>query len=141
VAQEQSIEQRIQMRTQNQNILMQEVAPTPEGHVAKLTEVVVNVDDELRVGIRTTGQEVAVSLDGNSRAIEEMRGIGPELQESLENLGFTLSEFTANEEDIGEQAAQNSKASKGDSTSDSTVRSELGTIRQVRHGAQVDTIA
>jgi|GEM_PF-5568155 len=141
VAQEQSLEQRIELRTQNQNILMQEVAPTPEGHVPKLTEVVVNVDDELRVGIRTTGQEVAVSLDGNSRAIEEMRGIGPELQESLENLGFTLSEFTANEEELADQASQNNKAKNGESTSDSTVRSELGTIRQVRHGAQVDTIA
>jgi hypothetical protein len=140
VAQEQSLNQRIEVRAETQSIQMQEVAPTPEGYVAPLTEVMVEVDDDLRVNVRTTGREVAVSIDGTTRAVEEMRGIGPELQESLENLGFTLSEFTTNE-DAGEEASENGAQSTSKKSGSSSAESTLGPLRQVRHGARIDTTA
>jgi len=141
VTQNQSLEQRIEIRTETQNILMQEVAPTPEGHVPALTEVMVEVDEDLRVGVKTTGREVAVSIDGTTRAVEEMRGIGPELQESLENLGFTLSEFTANDEGEGESNENNAQTNSSTDDGSQTASSNQGPLRQVRRGAQIDTTA
>ena len=139
VSQEQSLESRFDVRTSTQNIMMQEVAATPEGHVPALTEVMVEVDDDLRVGVKTNGSEVAVSIDGTTRAVEEMRHIGPELQESLENLGFTLSEFTTNDED-GDLNSENTKGNKENSASSSdSTRSGAQSNRQVRHGMRVDT--
>ena len=141
IAQDQSLESRIQFRTTAQNVMMREVAPTPEGHVPALTEVMVEIDDELRVGVRTNGSEVAVSLDGTTRAVEEMRHIGPELQESLENLGFTLSEFSANDDDAEFELEGQSESSKKDSNDDSAARSSAPKARTVRHGMRVDTTA
>ena len=141
VAQEQSLESRFEVRTNTQNVMMREVAPTPEGHVPALTEVMVEIDEELRVGVRTNGSEVAVSLDGSTRAVEEMRHIGPELQESLENLGFTLSEFSANDEDGDLEADDKSSTNAKNANSSDSTRSSAPSTRQVWHGMRVDTTA
>jgi hypothetical protein len=141
VAQEQTLESRIEFRTTAQNVMMRDVAPTPEGHVPALTEVMVEIDEELRVGVRTNGSEVAVALDGTTRAVEEMRHIGPELQESLENLGFTLSEFSTNDEDAEFDVEGQPESSKKDSDSHDSTRSAAPKGRTVRHGMRVDTTA
>ena len=141
VAQEQTLESRIEFRTTAQNVMMRDVAPTPEGHVPALTEVMVEIDEELRVGVRTNGSEVAVALDGTTRAVEEMRHIGPELQESLENLGFTLSEFSTNDEDAEFDVEGQPESSKKDSDSHDSTRSAAPRGRTVRHGMRVDTTA
>jgi hypothetical protein len=141
VAQEQSLESRVELRTTAQNVMMREVAPTPEGHVPALTEVMVEIDEDLRVGVRTTGSEVAVALDGTTRAVEEMRHIGPELQESLENLGFTLSEFSTNDEDAQFDLDGQAESSKKNSDGENSSRSSAPAARTVRHGMRVDTTA
>ena len=141
VAQDQSLESRIEFRTTAQNVMMREVGPTPEGHVPALTEVMVEVDEELRVGVRTNGSEVAVSLDGTTRAVEEMRHIGPELQESLENLGFTLSEFSANDEDADFDVDGQTESAKKSAGDEGSARSGAPKARAVRHGMRVDTTA
>lgn len=143
VSQEQNVAQRVAQRTATQQILFKETAPTPEGHVSPLTEVIVEVDDDLRVAVKTSGREVMVSLDGTSRAIQEMAGIGPELQDSLEDMGFTLSQFSTNE-DNGQSTNEDNPTAKKSSAkenSTSTTQANLGPIRQVRRGGQVDTVA
>jgi hypothetical protein len=145
IPQVQNLAQRANQSTAaSQQILFEESAPTPEGHISPLTEVMVKVDDDLRIAVRTSGREVMVSMDGSARAIEEMAGIGPELKDSLEDMGFNLSQFSTKEDDgqplTNDDNAQSKKSStKNDS--DSTTQSNLGPIRQVRRGGQVDTVA
>jgi len=141
IAQDQSIEQRVEMRSETQNVMLQNAAPTPEGHVPALAEVMVEVDEDLRVGVKTTGREVAVSIDGSTRAVEEMRHIGPELQESLENLGFTLSEFSTNEDSESEMNDSDSSTSMKESSEGRTDGSQSAPTRSIRRGAQIDTTA
>jgi hypothetical protein len=121
--------------------MLQNAAPTPEGHVPALAEVMVEIDEDLRVGVKTTGREVAVSIDGSTRAVEEMRHIGPELQESLENLGFTLSEFSTNEDTESETNESDTKASMKESSEGRSERSQAAPTRSIRRGAQIDTTA
>ena len=141
IAQDQSIEQRVEVRNETQNVMLQNAAPTPEGHVPALAEVMVEVDEDLRVGVKTTGREVAVSIDGSTRAVEEMRHIGPELQESLENLGFTLSEFSTNEEAETEANESEPSTSLKESDKSHSERSQAAPTRSIRRGAQIDTTA
>jgi hypothetical protein len=139
--QNQKIAQRIAQSTASQQVRFEETAPTPEGHVSPLTEVMVEVDDDLRIAVKTTGREVMVSLDGTARAIEEMAGIGPELQDSLEDMGFTLSQFSTQQDDGQEASEDSAKKSPSQEKSRSTTQTNLGPIRQVRRGGQVDTVA
>jgi hypothetical protein len=145
ISQDQKLIQRvIQSTNASQHILFEEAAPTPEGHVSPLTEVMVEVDDDLRIAVKTSGREVMVSMDGTARAIEEVAGIGPELKDSLEDMGFNLSQFSAQEDDgqafSTEDNSQSNKSPKKEG-SNSATQANLGPIRQVRRGGQIDTTA
>jgi hypothetical protein len=145
VSQEQNLAQRANQSTAaSKQILFQEAAPTPEGHVSPLTEVMIEVDDDLRIAVKTSGREVMVSMDGSARAIEEVAGIGPELKDSLEDMGFNLSQFSTKEDDGQNLTSEDNSQSKKSPTkesSTSTTQANLGPIRQVRRGGQVDTVA
>lgn len=145
VSQDQKLIQRvIQSTNASQQIHFEEAAPTPEGHVSPLTEVMVEVDDDLRIAVKTSGREVMVSMDGTARAIEEVAGIGPELKDSLEDMGFNLSQFSTQKDDgqdfSTEDNSQSNKSPKKEG-SNSATQANLGPIRQVRRGGQIDTTA
>jgi hypothetical protein len=145
ISQDQKLVQRMtQSTTAAQQIRFEETAPTPEGHISPLTEVMVEVDDDLRIAVKTSGREVMVSMDGSPRAIEEMAGIGPELKDSLKDMGFNLSHFSTKEDDGQPLNSDDNGQSQKSPTKDgsaSTTQSNLGPIRQVRRGGQVDTVA
>jgi uncharacterized protein YuzE len=110
---------------------------TPEGHLPSLTDVVVDVDEDLAVKISTNGREVAVSLEGTASALDDLRDVGPELAESLRNLGFDLSEFSSEEREAAEEKEDTGSTGQ---TAAST-ESEQTDRPRVRRGHRVDLLA
>jgi hypothetical protein len=84
-----------------------------------------------------------VSMDGTARAIEEVAGIGPELKDSLEDMGFNLSQFSTQEDDGQAFSTEDTASNKSPKKegSNSATQANLGPIRQVRRGGQIDTTA
>jgi hypothetical protein len=111
---------------------------TPEGHVPNPTDVVVDVDEDLAVKITTNGREVIVAAEGTASALEDLRGLGPELAESLRDLGFDLSEFTSEEREAAEENEDNgSTASQAAGSNES----ETGDTPRFRRGHSIDLVA
>jgi hypothetical protein len=111
---------------------------TPEGHVPNPTDVVVDVDEDLAVKISTNGREVVVAAEGTASALDDLREVGPELAESLRDLGFDLSEFTSEEREAAEEDENN--GSTNDQAAGSN-ESETADAPRVRRGHSVDLVA
>ena len=111
---------------------------TPEGHVPNPTDVVVDVDEDLAVKITTNGREVVVAAEGTASALNDLRGLGPELAESLRDLGFDLSEFTSEEREAAEES-ENNGSKNGQATG--TNESEAADTPRVRRGHRIDLVA
>ena len=117
-----------------QTIELAETPPTPEGLITPPTDLTVEVDDELLVRIQSQGQELAVAMEGQSDVIEDMRTIGPELADSLRDLGFTLSEFSAKAREEGEGLEQST-------TQGEQAQGEQDSKPKVRRGLSIDITA
>ncbi len=111
---------------------------TPEGHVPNPTDVVVDVDEDLALKISTNGREVVVAAEGTASALEDLHGVGPELAESLRDLGFDLSEFSSEEREAAEENEDN--GSTNDPAAGSNESAQADTPR-VRRGHRVDLVA
>ena len=111
---------------------------TPEGHVPNPTDVVVDVDEDLAVKISTHGREVTVAAEGTATALDDLRGVGPELAESLRDLGFDLSEFSSEERESAEENEE--KGATNDQAAGSNESEQADTPR-VRLGHRVDLVA
>jgi hypothetical protein len=110
----------------------------PEGHVPNPTDVVVDVDEDLALKITTIGREVVVAAEGTASALDDLRGLGPELAESLRDLGFDLSEFTSEEREAAEKSEDNG-STNGQATG--TNESEAADTPRFRRGHRVDLMA
>jgi hypothetical protein len=71
-------------------------------------------------------------MEGQSEVIEDMRTIGPELADSLRDLGFTLSEFSAEAREEGE--GQDNSASDEEQSEDQSKP-------KIRRGHTIDVTA
>ena len=98
----------------------------------------VDVDEDLALKISTNGREVVVAAEGTASALEDLHGVGPELAESLRDLGFDLSEFSSEEREAAEENEDN--GSTNDPAAGSNESAQADTPR-VRRGHRVDLVA
>jgi hypothetical protein len=114
---------------------------TPETIVQRPTnmQLDVDVDEDLSVKIDANGQEVSVTLDGTSSALEDLKDVGRELADSLRRMGFDLSEFNTDERN----EAKDGNSKDGENAGKATLSPEAAQSAQsrVRRGHRVDMTA
>ncbi len=113
---------------------------TPETIVQRPTnmQLDVDVDEDLSVKIDANGQEVSVTLDGTSSALEDLKDVGRELADSLHRMGFDLSEFNTDERNEANKDSKDGETVGNRSQSHEAAQSAQS---RVRRGHRVDMTA